>query len=76
MLTLIEALDRANMLVPDCADTVNALWTTAQSQCMQAMEISPLIAGKTDDEASALVGTLSEVSKIMASLPLATAASH
>jgi len=76
MLTLIEALDRANMLVPDCADTVNALWTTAQSQCMQAMQLSPLIAGKTNDEASAIVGTLSEVSKIMAALPLATAACH
>jgi hypothetical protein len=72
---LIEELDRANMLAPDCADTVNALWATAQSQCMQAM-LAPLIAGKTDDETSALVGTLSEVAKIMAALPLATAACH
>jgi hypothetical protein len=42
---------------------------------MQAM-LAPLIAGKTDDEASALVGTLTEVAKIMAALPLATAACH
>ncbi len=38
--------------------------------------LAPLIAGKTDDEASVLVGTLSEVAKIMAALPLATAACH
>lgn len=76
MLTLIEELDRANMLAQDCADSVNALWTTAQSQCVQAMQRSPLIARKTIDEASALVGTLSEVSKNMAALPLANAACH
>jgi hypothetical protein len=74
-LALIEELDRANMLAPDCADTVNALWATAQSQTTQVM-LAPLIAGKTDEEASALVTTISEVSKIMAALPLATAACH
>ncbi len=52
MLTLIEELDRANMLAQSCADMVDALWTTAKSQCVQAMQRSPLIAGRTIDEAS------------------------
>ncbi len=68
-LGLIAEMDKAGVLAEGASATIPDLWSAAQSRTMHAI-LAPLIAGKTDDEASALVGTISQLAKMLAALSL------
>jgi len=74
-LELIAEMEKAGVLAEGASATIPDLWSAAQSRTMHAI-LAPLIAGKTDDEASALVGTISPLAKVLAAMPLVTSSDH